>query len=301
MSATNLDQAIKLAWADALDTAIQDKLLDQRAEKRKREIMHFYLDRAGAQLGPDKALEMFHRLEADYLRKLRREEIAASGGEDELRKALQRRGMTMQQWEENLAKELFRRDILAMEMGGLMVRPSEIKEYYDKHPDQFGQGEAWRLRRIRIPKTKLATPELSLQATKMVKESIEKGKDFAAIAAAMSDDPTFASGGGLLTRNGQTDLPSGNFPAEERIAAGLKDNAISDPIDAGDCYVLIQRLGHQDAHTKKFEEVSEKAEALVFAEKRKQKKKEFYQKLKRESFVEIMQPDPPEHLLRKKE
>ena len=297
LSAANLDQAIRLAWAEALDTATQDKLLDQRAEKRKREIINFYLQRAGAVLGSDKAMEMFHRLEADAIRKMRHDLIAASGGEEELRKALKRRGQTMQQWEDNLSKELFRQDILAMEMGAITVRPTEVKEYYDKHPEQFGQTEAWRLRRIRIAKDKFTTPEIALQAARLTKDSIEKGKDFAEVAAKISDDPQFAAAGGLITRNGQTDLPSGAFPAEEKIAGGLKDNGISDPIDAGTWYVLLQRLGHQEAHTKSFEDSSDRAERLVYTEKVKQKKKQMHERLKRDSYIEVLQKDPPEHLL----
>lgn len=296
MSAENLDDAIKLAWTEALDTSIQDKLLDQRAEKRKREIMNFYLQRAGAALGPDKALAMFHRLESEYVAKLRQEKFAAAGGEEELRKALKRNGQTMAQWEDNLPKELFRRDILGMELGQIIVRPSEVRAYYDKHPEQFGQPEAWRLARIRISKKKFTTPEIALAAAKKVKSRIDDGNDFAELAAAVSDDPIFAKNGGLMTRNGLTDLPSRAFPKEESIAAEMKDNAVSDPIDDGEAYVLLRRLGHQEPHTKKFEEVSDKAEAMVYNEKFKQKKKEMYERQKRESYVEIMQKDPPDHL-----
>ena len=300
LAAENVDAAIHLAWAEALTTAIQDKLLDQRAEKRKREIMNFYLQRAGSVVGTDKALEMFHRLEAEYVRALRREKIMAAGGEDELRKALKRNGQTMQQWEDNLPRELFRRDIVGMEMGQISVRPTEVKEYYEKHPEQFGQPEAWRLARIRIAKAKFSSPEIALAAAKKTKARIDDGADFAEVAAAISDDPIFAKNGGLMTRNGMTDLPSHAFPEEERIAAGMKDGQISDPIEVVDAYVLLRRLGHQEPHTKKFEEVSDKAEALVYNEKFKRKKKEMVEKQKRESYIEVLQEQPPEQLLARK-
>src|SRR5437762_11444732 len=48
LNAANLEGAIRLAWKEALDTAVQDKILDQRAEKRKREIQNYILAQAGA-------------------------------------------------------------------------------------------------------------------------------------------------------------------------------------------------------------------------------------------------------------
>ena len=299
LTPANLEKAIRLAWSEALETAIQDKILDQRAEKRKRDIMNYVLAAAGAAgVSGDKAFERFERIENDYLAKLRQQLVTASGGEEELSKALKRRGQTMKQWNDNLEKELFRRDVISMELGGVTVKPSEVKAYYENHPDQFGQNEAWRLRRIRIAKDKFTTPEVALNAARMVKESVEKGgKEFEQVAAKFSDDPEYAEHGGLMLRNNHTDLPPGNFPAEERIAEKLKDGEISDPADSGNWYVLVQRLGHQNARVLKFEEASEKAEGLLYSEKLKQKKKEMYDRLKRDSYVEIIQKDPPEHLL----
>src|SRR5579862_146045 len=299
LSAASVNDAIKLAWTDALDQAIQDRLLDQRANARRKEIINYYLQRAGAAVGQDKAYEMFKRLEDEYTRKLEHDKIAAAGGEEELRKALQRRGQTFAQWRENLSKELFRLDIIAMELGPINVRPHEVKEYYEKHKDEFGQAEAWRLRRIRIAKSRFKEADVALAAAKKTKESIEGGKDFAEAAAAVSDDPMYAKGGGLMTRNGQTDLPSGVFPGDEKIAAGLKDGGVSEPIDAGDWYVLVQRLGHQERREKRFDEVSDRVENMVMQEKIRSKKKEMQEKLKRTSYVEIIQKDPPEHLMAK--
>lgn len=299
LTPAKLEQAIRLAWSEALETAIQDKILDQRAEKRRREIMNYVLTAAGAAgVSGDKAYERFERIENEYLAKLRQQLVTASGGEEELSKALKRRGQTLKQWNDNLEKELFRRDVISMELGGVTVKPSEVKAYYENHADQFGRNEAWRLRRIRIAKDKFTTPEVALNAAKMVKDSVEKGgKEFEQVAAKFSDDPEYAERGGLMTRNNHTDLPPGNFPAEERIAEKLKDGDISDPVDNGNWYELVQRLGHQDARVLKFEEASEKAEGLLYAEKLKQKKKEMYDRLKRDSYVEIIQKDPPEHLL----
>ena len=298
LSQANLENAIRMAWAEALDTATQDKIMDQRADKRRKDIIKYYIDRAGGQIGPDRALEFFKREEADYIRRLRKEMVAAAGGEEELRAALKRRGQTMENWEAGLSRELFRRDVLAMELGPISRSPGAARGYYEKHPELFKQEEAWRLRRIRVAKSKFTSADVALQAAKMVREKIVAGGDFAELAARVSEDPEFAEKGGLLMRDGKTDLPSGFFPAEEKIAETLKDGGISDVLDSGDWYVIIQRVGYRPIKVQSFDEAAERAEALSFNEKLKQKKKELFEKLKDESYIEVLQKDPPENLMK---
>jgi parvulin-like peptidyl-prolyl isomerase len=298
LSAANLEPAIRMAWTEALETATQDKIMDQRADQRRRDIRNYYIARAGAAIGPDKAVEFFKREEADYVRRLRKEMVAAAGGEDELRAALKRRGQTLEQWEAALPRELFRRDVLALEVGATSRSAAAARSYYEKHPEMFKQEEAWRLRRIRVAKAKFSSAAVALDAAKMVHDKIVAGGDFAEVAARITEDPEFAAQGGLMTRDGKTDLPTGNFPIEEKIAEMLKDGGISDPIDAGDWYVLIQRVAYRPMKMQTFEDAAERAEALAYAEALKQRKKELFERLKGESYIEVIQKDPPAHLLK---
>ncbi len=298
LSQNNLEAAIRMAWTEALDTATQDKIMDQRADKRRKDIINYYVARAGGAIGADKAVELFKREEADYVRRLRKELVAAAGGEEELRAALKRRGQTMEQWEAGLNRELFRRDVLAMELGPIGRSAAAAKAFYEKHPEMFKQEEAWRIRRIRVAKSKFTSADVALQAAKLLCERIKAGGDFAELAAKVSEDPEFAEKGGLLMRDGKSDLPSGNFPAEEKIAETLKDGGISEPIDAGDWYVIVQRAGYRALKIQPFGEAEERAEALAYNEKLKQKKRELFEKLKDESYIEVLQKDPPANLLK---
>jgi parvulin-like peptidyl-prolyl isomerase len=294
----DLGAAIRVAWTEALETATQDAILDQRADQRRKDIMRIYLARAGGSISGDRALEYFRREEADCVRRLRREMVAAAGGEAELAAALKRRGQTMQEWEAGLTRELFRRDILALELGPLARSPAAARAYYDAHPEAFKQPDAWRLRRIRVAKDKFTNAEVALQAAKMVREKIIAGGDASAIAAKVSDDPVFAPQGGLLTREDKPDQPSGSFPIEEKIAADLADGAISEPADCGAWFVIVQRVGYRPMKVQTYEEAIERAEALAYAEKLKQRKRELFEKLKHESYVEVLHKDPPAHLLK---
>jgi len=294
----DLGAAIRAAWTEALETATQDKIMDQRADKRRKDIMRMYLARAGGEFSGERALEYFKREELDCVRRLRRELVTIAGGEEELAQALKRRGQTMPEWEAGLSRELFRRDVLALELGPIARSPGAARAFFDKHPEQFKESAAWRLRRIRIAKNRFKTPETALEAAKMVQAKIAAGGDFAELAAKVSDDPEFAGQGGLLTRNGKTDLPPGNFPVEEKIADSLADGAVSEPADAGDWYILVQRVAYRAMTIQSFEQAGDRAEALAFAEKLKQKKRELFEKLKDESYIEVIQKDPPAHLLK---
>lgn len=298
LSERQLNEAIRYAWEEALNTAAQDRLLDQRADQRRKEIIRFYLDRAPPDMGAERAKDYFRREEAEYVRKLRRELVSAAGGEEELRAALKRRGQTLQDWEAGLSRELFRRDVMSLELGAIARSPAAVRQFYERNPEFFRQPEAWRLRRIRIAKAKFSSPEKALEAASLVKRKIESGGDFGEVASRISDDPDFANTGGLLARNDKTDLPSGAFPFEEAVAKGLEDNAVSEPQDAGQWYILVQRLGHRKAVVQSFEEAAERAEALLYAEKLRQRKKDVFEKLRKESYVEFVQKDPPAHLLK---
>jgi hypothetical protein len=298
LTRADIEPAVKTAWTEAVETATQDKIMDVRADKLRKEIINSYLARSGQNLSGEKAMEAFRRIEGDYVRQLRKELVTAAGGEDELRVALKRRGQTMTEWENGLTRELFRREVLSMDLGPVNVSPSNVKAYYEKHPELFRQEDAWRLRRIRIPKSKFSSADVAKQAADVVKKKATDGIDFADMAAKVSDDPEFAKQGGMLTKEGKADMPSGTFPEEEKIAAALKDGDVSDATDKGDYFLLVQRVGYRAAIVQTFEQASQRAEALAFNEKLRARKRELFEKLKGASLVEVLQKDPPARIMK---
>jgi parvulin-like peptidyl-prolyl isomerase len=291
-----LGDAIRLAWTEALDTATQDKIIDNMADKQRKDLIQLFLARTGGDASA------YRRLEADEVRKIRRELVSAAGGEDELKAALKRKGQTLEDWEKGLVRELFRRWVLYSKLGVMIASPAATKAYFDKHPEQFRESESWRLKRIRISKAgmgevKFTSPENAAAAAKFTYDKITKD-NFDEIAAKISDDPAYAKEGGLLTRTGKTDLPTGNFPFEEKVARELKDGEWSKPVDAGDWFIIVKREAYRPPSVQTFEKALDKAEALAFGEKLKQKKKELFDKLKSDAYIQVLQKDPPAHLMK---
>lgn len=291
-------EALREAWGKALQTAIQDALLDRLGAERRELVIRAYVSRANPATPPERVMEAFRRLEADEARQMQQELIQAAGGEQELRLALQRRGQAWRDWEAGLRRELFRRQVLFASLGPIADSPAAARAYFDAHPEEFRREEAWTLRRIRIPKSRFAAPEVAARAAAMIRERLAQGLDFAMLAAELAYDPPHDARGGLLTVNGAAGLPGGNFPAEERIAAGLRDGEISQPVDAGEEWLIVKRESYRPAKALSFEEAAEQAAALAYADKVRQRKEEFFRKQKQEALIEVLIPNPPAKCLR---
>jgi parvulin-like peptidyl-prolyl isomerase len=298
LSVPEVPGAVREMWGVALQTAVQDALLDQLGAKHRERIIQSFVLRSDPSVPPTRMMEKFHRLEADEVRHLREEMVKSAGGDKELRAALARKGQTLQSWETGLKRELFRREVLYMNLGYIPDSPAAARAYFDAHPDKFVRPDAWRLRRIRIPKAKFTTPEAAAEAAKLIRDKVADDRNFAAVARELAYDPPYDARGGLLTVGGQPDQPSGNFPAEERIAAALKDGEISQPVDIGEAYLIVLREGCRPGAAPTFEEAAEQAAALCYTDRLKKKKEEFFEKQKKDAFIEILQKEPPGRYLK---
>jgi hypothetical protein len=298
LKAPEAEKAVRDGWRDALQTVVHDAILDLLGEAHRERIIQYFVARFDPATPPSRIMDSFHRLEGDEVRRLRTEMVKAAGGEEELRAALKRKGQTMREWELGLRRELFRREVVYMNVGYIAGSPKMAREYFDAHPDEFHKPDAWRLRRIRIPKDRFNTPGNALQAAKLIYDRLKEGQEFGALASSLGYDPPTEQAGGLLMVNGQTDRPSGTFPEEERIAAKLQDGAISEPVDTGTAYLIVKREGYREKQQPTFEEAADQASALAYTAKLKQKKEEFFAKEKHDAFIEILIKDPPPQYLK---
>jgi parvulin-like peptidyl-prolyl isomerase len=290
--------AVREMWGVALQTAVQDALLDELGAAHREEIIQSFVSRSDPSVPPTRMMEKFRRLEADEVRHLREEMVKSAGGEKELRAALARKGQTLQEWEAGLKRELFRREVLYMNLGYIPDSPAAARAYFEAHPEKFVHPDAWRLRRIRIPKAKFTTPEAAAQAVKLIRAKVTDDQSFAVVAHELAYDPPYDARGGLLTAGGQPYQPSGTFPAEERIAGTLKDGEISQPVDAGEAFLIVLREGFRPGTKPTFEEVAEQAAGLCYTDRLKKKKEEFFERQKKDAFLEVLQKEPPAKYLK---
>lgn len=291
--------AVREAWKSALQTAIQDYLLDELGRKFRQEIKLRIVSQYSPSTANSRIEDAYKRWEGDMVDHLRKDMIKEAGDEQALRETLAKRGQTWRQWEQGLILEIYRREVLFYSLGPVHDSMAAAKKYYEDHPEDFGHPDAWQLRRIRIPKAKFSTPEEAAQTADLIYKKVsENGVDFAEASAALKYDPTTDPRGGLLTVDGKTGLPSGNFPAEERIAKNLKDGQIAKPVDAGDAYLIVKREGYRAAEKLSWEDAAQRAHGLSFAETLRKKKQEFFEKQKNDAYIEILQKEPPPRWLK---
>lgn len=298
LKADTLEDALRDAWKTAIRTTIQDTLLDQLGARKRREIRRWVVYQSHPGTSERRMAERFKRLEAEAVRRLKKEKIATAGGEQELRAALKRKGIDMYTWERELKRELFRRWVLYQDLGPVHFSPGAAKEYFETHREDFSKPDRWRLQRIRIPKSKFKTEETARTAAELIHKKLTEGFDFARLAAELKYDPPYSAQGGLLTVNGRPDFGSGNFPEEERIGKGLKDGGLSGPVELKDAYLIVKRIRYQPAVNPTYENVAERVAALTFNEQLRKKKSAFFEKQKNSAFIKVLIPEPPARWLK---
>ncbi len=163
---------------DMLDNLIDERITDQQ------------VDRLGISVSPeeiDKAIDRFKE--------------TRSLTDDQLRMALSRDGLTMEQYREQFREQLLRTKLLDYEIKSkIVITEAEIKRYYENHPEEFGGEKKYHLRTIIMRVSSFAGDEEKArvrQKTEEVYSHLEKGADFAEMARRYSESTLAAEGGDL--------------------------------------------------------------------------------------------------------
>jgi parvulin-like peptidyl-prolyl isomerase len=157
---------------------------------------------------------------------------------------LKEQGLTEDQVRRDIRAQLLQEELSKKVTGGVKVTDAEIKSYYEKNKEQYGQPESRDVRHILVP-TKKQAQQLHTQ--------LQAGGNFAALARRHSKDPGSKKQGGKLTvAKGQT------VPPFDKAAFELKKGALSPPIKTQYGWHLIEPLSAiKPAKTTPLKEVKE--------------------------------------------
>jgi peptidyl-prolyl cis-trans isomerase SurA len=141
-------------------------------------------------------------------------------------------------------------------------------------------------RHILIRVTELVSPADALAKIRQLRERIENGEDFAALARANSDDPGSALNGGDLgwINPGQT------VPDFEKAMNALKVNELSQPVQSPYGVHLIQVLGRREADISA-EKREIDARQQIHARKADERYEQWLRQLRDEAFVQYVGKD----------
>lgn len=154
------------------------------------------------------------------------------------------------------------------------VTDQEVKDYYEKHKEDFAP-----VSQIRMSLILLKTEE----EAKKILERLNKGEDFAKVAKKSSVDLNSAKNGGDLGY-----LSRGQMTAElEAIAVRLKTGEISEPIKTQSGYQIIKVTDKKIGKVVEFERVKNFISQHLSAEKQKEVFDSYIESLKKSYKVDI--------------
>lgn len=207
--------------------------------------------------------------------------------EEAFKKALGERSMTLDRLRADTRDNLLISKMVDAEVSTTPgASDAEAKEFYDKNPDKFKQGETMRASHILIRVDESADAATKQKAKARIESILKRaraGEDFAKLAKENSADGSAAQGGDLGF------FPRGQMvPAFDEAAFALKPGEISGVVTTQFGYHIIKAVEHKDAATVPLTEVSEKVKQYLSNQKKQAKADEFIAGLKQKSKIEVL-------------
>jgi len=202
-------------------------------------------------------------------------------------KALKDRGLTLDNLKHDAQVDLSVNKLMDAEMSTQpAATDQEAKDFYDKNPDRFKQGEAVRASHILIHVNEGADAAARKKARAEIDDVLKQvraGGDFAKLAQEHSQDGSAAQGGDLnYFTKGQM------VPAFENVAFSLKPGQVSDVVQTQFGYHIIKVTDHKPARTVPFEEASGQVKQFLTQQHQQQHADEFIAALKKKSKIEVL-------------
>jgi peptidyl-prolyl cis-trans isomerase C len=207
--------------------------------------------------------------------------------EEAFAKALKERGMTVDSLKHDAQIDLSVTKLMDAEMAGqTAVTDQEAKDFYDKNPERFKQGESVRASHILIRVDENADAAARKKAKAeidAVLKQVNAGGDFAKLAQEHSQDGSAAQGGDLNY------FPRGQMvPAFDKVAFSLKPGQVSGVVQTQFGYHIIKVSDHKAARTVSYEEASGQIKQFLTQQRQQQHADEFIAVLKKKSKIEVL-------------
>ncbi|OIP92439.1 MAG: hypothetical protein AUK26_04715 [Syntrophaceae bacterium CG2_30_58_14] len=205
---------------------------------------------------------------------------------DEFRKAMQREGITLDAYRNDIRDQLMRMKLIRRDIKSkVAVTDEEIGEYYRKHREDYEGKEAVRIRQILLllPKEENPAAKEKLRAdADAIHKRLLNGEPFELLAAKFSQGPAAAEGGDIGY------IEKGMIHAEvEDAAFRLPLNQISGVIESSVGFHIIQVVDRRGAGVKAIENVREEIREKIDREKMEKKFGEWLEELRKKSHIEI--------------
>ena len=207
--------------------------------------------------------------------------------EEDFKKALASRNMTIERLRDDARVDMAITRMLDGEVAtAAPATDDEVKEFYEKNPEKFKQGESVRASHILLLVDEKADDVTRKKARSQIDGILaraKKGEDFAELAKAHSQDGSAAQGGDLdFFARGRM------VPEFEQAAFALEPGQISDVVTTQFGYHIIKVTERRAATTVPLEKVSPQVKQYLTNQKKQQKADAFVADLKQKSKIEVL-------------
>lgn len=207
--------------------------------------------------------------------------------EPEFIKALEARNTTLERLRADARIDMVIGKMMEAEVAaGPPPTDAELREFYDKNPNNFKQNEAVRASHILIMVDEKADPAAKQKARATIDDVLKRaraGEDFAKLAREHSQDGSAAQGGDLGF------FPRGQMvPAFDKAAFALKPGEISDVVTTQFGYHIIKMAEQRTASTVPFEQVSTKIKQFLTEQQKQRRASAFIEDAKKRAKIEVL-------------
>jgi peptidyl-prolyl cis-trans isomerase SurA len=205
----------------------------------------------------------------------------------ELREALARQGLTMEDLRKRMKNQILRSKLLNIEVKSkIVITKKDVEAYYESHIDQYGGGKKYHLRNIIMRVSPYADENeklLVFNKIKKVREKVEEGKPFKTMARTYSESPLAADDGDL----GWFDLDEFSPQLKEAIK-GLKSGEMTPVLDTDQGYQLFYVEEIVTTAGRTLEEAFPEIEKTLYREVSDNKFHAWLEDLRRQSHIKII-------------
>lgn len=214
-------------------------------------------------------------------------QMRGASSEAEFQKALLARNTSMEQVRSDARVDLTLGKMMDAQMAlAEAATEPEARQFYEKNPDKFKQGETVRASHILL-KVDANTPEAARKQARARIDGLLKrakaGEDFAALAREHSQDGSARQGGDLGYFERAQMVP----PFAE-AAFSLKPGAISGVVTTDFGYHIIKVTDKKGAATVPYEQVSNRIVEFLTAQKKQERAAQFIEAAKKRARIEVL-------------
>lgn len=249
------DYFLGLKLREKLELLIEDRLIRQEAKRMGIEVGEGEIDQV--------------------VEGIKRKNLIS---DDELKENLKRENISYESFRQGIRDAIIRERVISrMVTPELNLDDRKLREYYDLHKDEFREEEV-RLRQVFISGVR----EDSRERAKKALSLILKGVPFEEVAKEYSDEPSGKYGGdiGFVKKN---DL----IPELRDALKGKAKGEITDIIRSPYGYHILRLEEIKGGDPPPFDEVKEEIKRRLILEESQKRYREFVEKLKRKSYIEI--------------